>query len=72
MRSAAVPVQVQMRNVALHVDATTTVRIVQLRGELISTSNRPPMFDDRHSFKVRVDSGEIIVDSNALTQLLNR
>ena len=36
-----------MRNVELHVDATTTVRIVQRRGELISTSpNRPPVFDD--------------------------
>ena len=29
------------------------------------------MFDDRRSFKVRVDSGEIAVDSGALTQLLN-
>ena len=48
------------------------VRIVHLRGELISTSpTKPPVFDDRRSFKVRVDSGEIAVDSAALTQLLN-
>ena len=67
-----VEVQVQMRNVALHVDATTIVRIVHLRGELISTSpTKPPVFDDRRSFKVRVDSGEIAVDAGALTQLLN-
>jgi hypothetical protein len=70
--AAPAPVQVQMRNVALHVDATTIVRIVHLRGELISTSpTKPPVFDDRRSFKVRVDSGEIAVDSGALTQLLN-
>ena len=72
MQAAPTPVQVQMRNVALHVDSTTVVRIAALRGELISTSNRPPVFDDRQSFKVRVDSGEIAVDVNALTQLLNR
>ena len=73
MRAAPAPVQVQMRNVALHVDSTTVVRIVSLRGELISTSaNRPPVFDDRRSFKVRVDSGEIAIDANGLTQLLNR
>jgi len=72
MRGAPAPVQVQMRNVALHVDPTTIVNIANLRGELISTSNRPPVFDDRRSFKVRVDSGEIAVDSDALTQLLNR
>jgi hypothetical protein len=73
MRAAPAPVQVQMRNVALHVDASTVVRVVELRGELISTSpNRPPVFDDKRSFKVRVDSGEIAVDSDALTQLLNR
>src|SRR6188474_808984 len=72
MHAAPAPVQVQMRNVALHVDATTIVRIVHLRGELISTSPaKPPVFDDRRSFKVRVDSGEIAVDSGALTQLLN-
>jgi len=62
-----------MRNVALHVDASTVVRVVALRGEMISTSpNRPPVFDDKRSFKVPVDSGEIAVDSSALTQLLNR
>jgi len=62
-----------MRNVALHVDASTVVRVVALRGEMISTSaNRPPVLDDKRSFKVRVDSGEIAVDSSALTQLLNR
>ena len=67
------PVQVQMRNIALHVDATTIVNIVHLRGELVSTSSaRPPVFDDRNSFKVRVDSAEISLDAKALTQLLNR
>src|SRR5690242_15669332 len=63
---APAPVQVQMRNVALHVDPTTVVSVVNLRGELISTSDRPPVFDDRRSFTVRVDSGEISVDAKAL------
>ena len=62
-----------MRNIALHVDATTVINIVHLRGELISTSpTRPPVFDDRESFKVRVDSAEISLDAKALTQLMNR
>jgi hypothetical protein len=67
------PVQVQMRNVALHVDDSTVIAIAHLRGELISTSpTRPPVFDDRKSFKVRVDSAEISLDAPALTRLLNR
>ncbi len=62
-----------MRNIALHVDASTIVNIVHLRGELIGTSpTKPPVFDDPTSFKVHVDSAEISLDAKALTQLLNR
>ena len=67
------PVQVQMRNVALHVDADTILSIRQLRGELISTHpGAPPVFDDKNSFVVRIDSAEIAITDAGLSQLLNR
>ena len=67
------PVQVQMRNVALHVDADTILSIRRLRGELISTHpGAPPVFDDKNSFVVRIDSAEIAITDRGLSQLLNR
>jgi hypothetical protein len=43
-----VEVQVQMRNVALHVDDATILQIARLRGALVSTEKgRPPTFDDK-------------------------
>jgi hypothetical protein len=67
-----VEVQVQMRNVALHVDDATILQIARLRGALVSTDKgRPPIFDDKNSFIVRIDSAEIALTMDSLTRLLN-
>lgn len=61
-----------MRNVHLHVDATTILQIARLRGALVATENtRPPTFDDKNSFVVRIDSAEIALTMSSLTRLLN-
>jgi hypothetical protein len=66
------PVQLQIKNVQLHVDAATVVHVRRLRGELVSTSRgQPPTFDDRNSFRVKVDSGEIAIGLDDLSRLLN-
>jgi uncharacterized protein YpmS len=65
-------VQVQMRNVRLHVDAATILQISRLRGALVSThAGEPPTFDDKNSFVVRIDSAEIALSMESLTRLLN-
>jgi len=67
-----IEVQVQMRNVALHVDAVTILHIARLRGVLVSSrEGRPPIFDDKDSFIVRIDSAEIALTMESLTSLLN-
>ena len=67
-----IEVQVQMRNVRLHVDETTVLQIARLRGALVSTrGGHPPVFDDKHSFTVRIDSAQIALSMDSLTRLLN-
>jgi hypothetical protein len=69
---AAEPVQVQMRNVALHVDEKIVLHVHRLRGELRPTkAGAPPFFDDKTSFLVRIDSAEIEITTDSLSRLLN-
>lgn len=70
--TAPVTVQLQVRNVALHVDEAAVLMVHRLRGELVSTRrHQPPIFDDKHSFVVRIDSGEISLTPASLSRLLN-
>jgi hypothetical protein len=65
-------VQVQMRNIALHVDERTIMNVRRLRGELVSTkAGEPPVFDDKNSFTVKIDSAEIAISVDSLSQLMN-
>ncbi len=67
-----VEVQVQMRNVRLRVDETTVLQVARLRGTLVSTKRgHPPVFDDKDSFIVRIDSAQIALSMDSLTRLLN-
>jgi uncharacterized protein YpmS len=67
-----IEVQVQMRNVRLHVDETTVLQVARLRGALVSTKGgHPPIFDDKQSFIVRIDSAQIALSMDSLTRLLN-
>jgi hypothetical protein len=67
-----IEVQVQMRNVRLRVDETTVLQVARLRGTLVSTRRgQPPVFDDKDSFIVRIDSAQIALSLDSLTRLLN-
>src|SRR2546427_2008668 len=67
------PVQVQMRNVAFHVDSTIVLDLRFLRGELRRSSpDQAPFLDDKHSFTLGIDSARIAITPAALSGLLNR
>jgi len=72
-RTVAVgPVETEMRNVWYHVDQRVVLRVHHLRGVLRPTSPAaPPWFDDRTSFIVVVDTGEVGLTPASLTALLN-
>jgi hypothetical protein len=66
------PVRVEMKNVNLHVAKGVVLKIHSLRGALMRTaSSRPPVFDDRNSFVMRIDAGEIAMSTASLTALMN-
>ena len=66
-------VQVQMRNVAFHVDSTIVLDIDYARGRLRpSAPDHPPYLDDKHSFVLELDSARIGVSPAALSGILNR
>ena len=70
--SSRAPVRVEMKNVNLHVAEGVVLRIVSLRGALLRTADsRPPWFDIRDSFVIRIDAGEIAMSTASLTALMN-
>jgi len=61
-----------MKNVNLHVAEGVVLEIHSLRGALLRTVNsRPPVFDIRDSFVMRIDAGEIAMSTASLTALMN-
>ena len=67
------PVQVEMKNIHLHVDDGIVLDIRSLRGEMISrTPGRPPIFDDQQSYVLHIDAAEIGMDMASLENLMNR
>jgi hypothetical protein len=67
------PVEVQMRAVNLHLNRTTVLEVVQLRGQMTPTRREQPVtFDDVNSFTIRIRSAEIAVSSGTLSDLLNQ
>jgi hypothetical protein len=70
--SARGPVRVEMKNVSLHVAEGVVLKIHSLRGALLRTAaSRPPVFDERDSFVLRIDAGEIALTTASLTALMN-
>ncbi|PYQ18335.1 MAG: hypothetical protein DMF81_25220 [Acidobacteria bacterium] len=66
------PVRVEMKNVNLHMTDRVVLRIHSVRGALLRTArNRPPVFDDKESFVMRIDAGEIAMSTASLTALMN-
>jgi hypothetical protein len=61
-----------MKNVHLHVTDRVVLMIHSLRGALLRTAkSRPPIFDDKESFVMRIDAGEIAMSTASLTALMN-
>lgn len=66
------PVEVQMRNVNLHLDQSIVLEIRDLHGQMIPTSSAKPVtLDDVNSFLTRIDSAEIAFSAKSLSDLLN-
>ena len=69
---ASGPVQIEMKNVRLHVAEGVVLDVRALRGEMISTKRGvPPVFDDSESYTIRLDYADIGMDMASLTRLMN-
>jgi len=66
-------VEVDMRNVDLHVTPQIDLQIRHLRGRFVSAGTRPaPYLDDPSSYSVMVDTGEVAVDLPSLNAIVAR
>ena len=71
--SAPSGVQLEMKNVHLHVDDGIVLDVSQLRGVMISrTAGAPPVFDDQRSYTLHLNSARIAMDMASLQALMNR
>ncbi len=62
-----------MRNVNLRVAEDITLRVQHLRGRFVpSAGKQMPYLDDKHSYHVAIDSGEILLETESLNALMNR
>src|SRR5262245_30067923 len=66
-------VEVDMRNVDLHITPQIDLQVHHLRGRFIPTGARPaPYLDDPRSYTVAVDTGEVAVDLPSLNAVVGR
>ena len=72
MAADPVAVQIEMRNVRLHVDQAVILDVEHLRGTMVSKSDRPPVFDDQNSYVMNVAAGTVSMDMASVTNLMNR
>jgi hypothetical protein len=64
-------VEVDMRNVDLHITAQINLHIRHLRGRFVAAGTRPaPYLDDPGSYTVMVDTGEVAVDLPSLNAIV--
>jgi hypothetical protein len=64
------PVSVEMRNVLYHFTNSVAVQIRTLRGQLVPKGDLP-VFDDKQSFTLQIDSAEIAMSPDNLANVLN-
>lgn len=64
-------VEVQMRNVMYHFTDSIAVHIRSLNGRLIPVKGVLPIFDDKDSFNIQIDSAVIAITPESLTNVLN-
>jgi len=65
-------VAVQMRNVMYHFTDKIAVHLRSIGGALLpARSGQLPVFDDKKSFSLRIDAGEVAMDTQSLANVLN-
>src|ERR1051325_8640755 len=71
--AARQPVEVEMRNVDLHITADITLHVTHLRGRFEPVGRRDvPYLDDKTSYAVNVDTGIVSIDIASLNALMTR
>ena len=66
-------VQLEMRNVRLHVDDGIVLEVSRLRGIMVSrAAGAPPVFDDSRSYILRLQTATLAMDMASLQNLMNR
>ena len=64
--------RVEMVNVNIHLDPELILHIRRLEGKLLPTrEGHPPAFDDKLSYIIAVDSGEVGVSMAGMTHVMN-
>jgi hypothetical protein len=64
-------VKIAMKNVEFHLTDNIIVHIATLNGKLESKPGETPVFDDKQSFMIDVDSANVTLSMTALTNDLN-
>jgi hypothetical protein len=72
VEAARQSVQVHMSNVDLHVSDDVTLHIRELRGQFVAVGRSTPYLDDKRTYSVQVDSGEVAIDIPSLNALMAR
>ena len=71
--AAETATRVEMVKVNVHLDPALILHIRHLSGKLLRTKKgRPPSFDDKLSYIIAVDSGEIGVSTAGMTHMMNK
>lgn len=66
------PVEVDMANVDLHMTGDVTLHVKRMRGHFDSVGRDVAYLDDKRSYSVFVDSGEVAIDLASLNALMAR
>jgi hypothetical protein len=73
VQAAKPSVEVDMRNVDLHITPQIDLQVRHLRGRFIASGTRQaPYLDDPRSYSVAVDTGEVRVDLPSLNAIVTR
>ncbi|HKT24116.1 MAG TPA: hypothetical protein VJR04_05905 [Terriglobales bacterium] len=64
-------VDVQMHNVMYHFTDSIAVHIRSLNGRLVPVKGDLPIFDNKDSFKIQIDSAAIAITPDSLANVLN-
>ncbi len=65
-------VAVDMRNVDLHVSDDITLHVTRLQGRFVAVGRSSPFLDNKQSYTVDVDAGEIALDVDSLNRVMAR